>query len=71
MTDFMNASDELPMFFLLASIAFLNLKYRIKPSIMIISPMIMTGGPTIVQKELFTTGPRVEPAIKKYNPVLM
>jgi hypothetical protein len=43
MTDLINASEEFPIFLLLASIDFLSLKYRATPSNMIASPISIRG----------------------------
>lgn len=53
-TDLINASEEFPMFFLLASIDLLSLKYRTKPSSMMINPVMTRGVPTIFQNSLST-----------------
>jgi hypothetical protein len=53
-TDLINASEELLIFFLLASMDFLSLKYRTTPSDIMSSPMTMRGVPTIFQNSLST-----------------
>jgi hypothetical protein len=67
----MKASEEFPIFFLLVSIDFRNRKYRINPSDIIIRPIIINGISAILQKSLSIRCPIVDPATRKYKPVLI